>query len=202
MWSQHENFLDLVSSSWNMRVEGTAMYRLCKKLKALKEPLKAMNRHNFSHITARAEAAETKLLQAQQKLHDNPSDTTLQSIVPDLRKKAIKLAEAELSFCSQLAKAKYLKNSDKGTKFFHNMIKSNKAKNQIISLTKADGTVTTSAKQISSLFVDYYTNLLGKNSDCPRMENEMIATGPLVQEEQSLQLISPVLDEEIKNSSF
>ncbi|GFZ06915.1 hypothetical protein Acr_18g0010850 [Actinidia rufa] len=82
------------------------------------------------------------------------------------------------------------------------MIKSNKAKNQIISLTKADGTVTTSAKQISSLFVDYYTNLLGKNSDCPRMENEMIATGPLVQEEQSLQLISPVLDEEIKTALF
>ncbi|XP_057481140.1 uncharacterized protein LOC130768162 [Actinidia eriantha] len=83
MWSQHENFLDLVCSNWNIHVEGTAMYRLCKKLKALKEPLKAMNRQNFSHIAARAEAAETELLQAQQKLHDNLGDTTLQTMVPD-----------------------------------------------------------------------------------------------------------------------
>ena len=52
MWVQHESFLDLVSNSWSMRVEGTTMYRLCKKLKALKDPLKALNRQNFSHISA------------------------------------------------------------------------------------------------------------------------------------------------------
>ncbi|GFS28741.1 hypothetical protein Acr_00g0003640 [Actinidia rufa] len=202
MWTQHENFLELVSGSWNIDVEGTAMYRLCKKLKALKEPLKAMNRQNFSHIAARAEAAETELLQAQQKLHDNPGDIILQSTVPDLRRKAIKLAEAELSFCSQLAKAKYLKNSDKGTKFFHDMIKSNQAKNQIISLIKSDGTATTSANQISSLFVDYYKDLLGNKSDCPRMGMELLAAGPLVQEDQKQQLTRPVLDEEIKSAIF
>ncbi|GFZ01947.1 hypothetical protein Acr_15g0005560 [Actinidia rufa] len=147
MWAQHESFLDLVTNVWSMRVEGTAMFRLCKKLKALKDPLKALNKHNFSHISARAEAAEEELNQAQQNAHDNPGDVSLQIKVPELRVKAIKLAEAEMSFCAQLAKAKYLKHSDRGTEFFHDLIKSNRARNQIISLTKADGETTSSTQQ-------------------------------------------------------
>ena len=135
-------------------------------------------------------------------MHDNPGDINLQSTVPDLRVKAIKLAEVDLSFCSQLAKAKYLKNSDKGTKFFHDLIKSSKAKNQIISLIKADGVATTSHHQVISLFVDYYKNLLGIKAECPRMEREVLAEGSLVHEDQSLLLTRPVLDEEIKTTLF
>ncbi|GFS33342.1 hypothetical protein Acr_00g0027830 [Actinidia rufa] len=173
MWTQHDSFLDLVSNVWSMRVDGTAMFRLCKKLKALKEPLKALNKHDFSHISARAEAAEMNLNQAQQSFHDNPGDINLQIRVSEIRVKAIKLVEAEMSFCAHLAKAKYLKNSDRGTKFFHNLIKSNKAINQIISITKADGEVTSSFQE-----------------------------GPLVQEEHGHSLIQPVIDKEIKDTLF
>ncbi|GFY93106.1 hypothetical protein Acr_08g0015020 [Actinidia rufa] len=141
MWAQHESFLDIVTNVWSMRVEGTAMFRLCKKLKALKDPLKALNKHNFSHISVRVEVAEEALNQAQQNAHDNPGDVSLQIKVSELRVKAIKLDEAERSSCAQLAKAKYLKHSDRGTKFFHDLIKSNRARNQIISLTKADGDI-------------------------------------------------------------
>ncbi|GFZ17714.1 hypothetical protein Acr_26g0009840 [Actinidia rufa] len=50
----------------------------------------------------------------QQQLHNNPNDSELQAAIPILRAKALKLAEAEMSFCSQIAKAKFLKNTDKG----------------------------------------------------------------------------------------
>ncbi|GFY85620.1 hypothetical protein Acr_04g0003580 [Actinidia rufa] len=153
-------------------------------------------------LFARAKAAEIEFLQAQQNLYDNPSDINLQNKVPELRVKANRLAEAELSFCSQLAKAKYLKNRDKGTKFFHDLIKSNKDKNQIISLINEDGVATTSPHQASSLFVDYYKNLLGTKTEYPRMERVLLAKGLLVQEEQSLLLICPIVDEEIKTTLF
>ena len=81
------------------------MFRICKKLKALKSPLKSLNKLHFSHISARAEAAEQELLQAQQNLHDNVADQQLQTEIPELRSRSIKLAEAERSFYSQLAKA-------------------------------------------------------------------------------------------------
>ena len=58
------------------------MYKLYRKLKAVKGPLKALNRKHFSHISARAEAAKEDLIQAQQQLHDNPADSNLQVSVP------------------------------------------------------------------------------------------------------------------------
>ncbi|GFZ19717.1 hypothetical protein Acr_28g0004220 [Actinidia rufa] len=122
----------------------------------------------------RAEKAEEELLQGQQRLHDNPRDESLKNTVADLRKKAIRLAEAELSFCSQIAKAKYLKNYDKGIKFFLDLIKRNKSRNHIVSLIDEGGAV------------------------C----HHLPSAGNLVSEEQALNLIRPVLDEEIKAALF
>ncbi|GFZ18615.1 hypothetical protein Acr_27g0003540 [Actinidia rufa] len=106
VWAQHESFLDLVTNVWSMRVEGTTMFRLCKKLKALKDPLKTLNKHNFSHVSTRVEAAKEELNQAQQNAHDNPGDVSLQIKVPKLRMKIVKLPEPKRCFYAQLAKAK------------------------------------------------------------------------------------------------
>ena len=57
-----------------MQIRVSAMFRFCRKLKALKGPLQSLNKHHFSHISARAMAAEEDLAQAQQQLYDNQSD--------------------------------------------------------------------------------------------------------------------------------
>ncbi|GFY96156.1 hypothetical protein Acr_11g0004620 [Actinidia rufa] len=101
MWTKYEDFLNVVDSSWSMQVEGTAMFKLCRKLKVLKGPLKALNKMHFSHISARAAAAEEDLLQVQQQLHDNPTDSSLQIRVASLKKQSFRLAEANRSFCLQ-----------------------------------------------------------------------------------------------------
>ncbi|GFY90988.1 hypothetical protein Acr_07g0011840 [Actinidia rufa] len=88
-----------------------------------------------------------ELQQAQQRLHSNPNDPEFQAAIPNLRAKALKLAEAEMSFCSQIAKAKFLKNTNKGTKCFHNMIKSKRMRNNIPSISLGDGSRSTSSKQ-------------------------------------------------------
>ncbi|GFY99599.1 hypothetical protein Acr_13g0009990 [Actinidia rufa] len=191
-----------VVDTWSLHVEGTAMFKLCKKLKALKNPLRTSNRRHFPHISARAVVAEEKLLEGQQLLHDNPRDESLKNRVAELRKKASRLAEAEVSFCSQLAKAKYLKNCDKGTKFFHDLIKRNTSRNQIVALIDASGSATTSPQQVSSLFVEYYKNLLGTRKVCSRLDKEIFLVGNLVSEDQASDLIRPVLDEEIKAALF
>ncbi|GFY83129.1 hypothetical protein Acr_02g0013690 [Actinidia rufa] len=177
MWAQHFDFLDIVSRVWGLQVHGTEMYKLCRKLKALKLPLKELNKLHFSHLSARAAAAEEDLLQCQQMLHDNPRDELLQNNIADLRKKATRLAEAELSYCSQLAKSKFIKNSDRGTKIFHDLIKSNKARNQIVSLSDANG-------------------------DCQSLESEFLMEGSWVSDTQGMDLIRPVADEEIKAALY
>ncbi|GFZ21561.1 hypothetical protein Acr_29g0007230 [Actinidia rufa] len=122
--------------------------------------------------------------------------------ISDLKGKACRLAEADMSYCSQLAKVKYLKDCDKGIKFFHDLIKSNKARNQIVSLMDVDGVATTSPHQVSSLFVDYYKILLGTRRDYRRLDKEILAEGNLVKVEQTSDLVQLVLDEEIKGALF
>ncbi|GFZ01062.1 hypothetical protein Acr_14g0006970 [Actinidia rufa] len=202
MWTRHEEFQSIVSHTWGMHVVGSNIFRLCKKLKSLKEPLKSLNKHLFSHISARARAAEEELAHAQQQLHDNTSDTLLQSRVPKLRSKALKLAEAEASYCSQLAKAKYLKNCDRCSKFFHDLIKSRQTKSIISSITLDNGSRSNSSKQISDTFVQFYTSLLGTKEVCSRLDTEIMSRGQRLDSSQADNLICPVTEEEIKKALF
>ncbi|GFZ10604.1 hypothetical protein Acr_22g0000020 [Actinidia rufa] len=202
MWTRHEDFQNIVSNTWGMHVVGSAMFRLCKKLKSLKEPLKSLNKHHFSHISERVKAAEVELAHAQQQLHDNTIDTLLQSRVLELRSRALKLAEAEASYCSQLAKAKYLKNCDRGSKFFHDLIKSRQTKSIISSITLGNGSRSNSSKQISDAFVQFYESLLGTKEDCSGLNSEIVSSGRRLNPSQADNLICPVTEEEIKKALF
>ena len=153
------------------------MFRLSKKLKSLKDPLKSLNRQHYAHISARAQAAAVELVDMQKLLHDNPIDIQLQERVSDLRTRALKLAEAEASYCSQLAKAKYLKNCDRGTKFFHGLIRSRRTKSSITSITLECGERSNLISQVSEAFVLFYKGLLGTKGDCTGLNLDMVARG-------------------------
>ncbi|GFY96655.1 hypothetical protein Acr_11g0009610 [Actinidia rufa] len=177
-----------------------SMFRFCKKLKALKCPFQSLNKQHFSYISTRAMAAEEELVQAQQQLYDNPTDPQLQIVVPELKAKALKLAEVEVSYCSQLAKAKYLRNSVKGTKFFHNLIKSKRAKSSISSITLKNGTRSQSSRQVSETFVQYYTGLLGTKGQCSN--RSIVFKGKILDPGQAANLTRTVSDEEIRAALF
>ena len=49
MWAKHDRFLEIVSRAWGLQLRGTTMYKFCRRLKAAKEPLKDLNRKEFSH---------------------------------------------------------------------------------------------------------------------------------------------------------
>ncbi|KAL0339019.1 UNVERIFIED_CONTAM: hypothetical protein Sangu_1424000 [Sesamum angustifolium] len=53
-------------------------------------------------------------------------------------------------------------DGDRNTKFFHDMVKRNAARNSILAITKADGSIITSAPEIAQEFVNFYTSLLGQ----------------------------------------
>ena len=73
----------------------------------------------------------------------------------EVKASAFELVEVESSYCSQLAKMKYIKESDKGSKFFHDLIKNNRNKGQIVSLTLLDGTRTSSQQEVNEAFIEF-----------------------------------------------
>ncbi|GFZ07108.1 hypothetical protein Acr_19g0000450 [Actinidia rufa] len=85
MWSLHDDFQRIVGEGWSNRIHGSAMFRL----------------------TSRTAAAGARLYDIQQQLHDNPTDSLLQDRMVEVKSSALRLAEAERSYCSQLAKIKF-----------------------------------------------------------------------------------------------
>ncbi|KAL2253455.1 UNVERIFIED_CONTAM: Retrovirus-related Pol polyprotein from type-2 retrotransposable element R2DM [Sesamum indicum] len=202
MWADHPDFLATVEARWNLSVDGTPQFSLCRRLKTLKSTLKAFNKQHYSHISARATEAELALQEAQNRLESNPGDVALGDSLGDLRKKAVFLAEAARHFFYQKAKIHHLKEGDRNTKFFHDMVKRNVSRNSIGAITRADGTVITAAEDIAQEFVDYYTSLLGTEAHTLPVDDGVFEWGPLLTPEHTMELCRAVTPLEVKDAIF
>lgn len=118
-----------------------------------------------------------------------------------LRKKATLLAEVEKTFYQQRAKSVYLKNSNRSTKFFHDLVKRNNKRGAIITLTKQSGEQTSSLEEVANEFVVYYQGLLGASEPCIPLDSSNMG-GRRLSEGQMKELIMPVADEEIRLALF
>ncbi|KAL0315180.1 UNVERIFIED_CONTAM: hypothetical protein Scaly_2881100 [Sesamum calycinum] len=202
MWADHPDFIPTVEGRWGLNVEGTPQFRLCRKLKALKSSLKAFNNLHYSHISARAKEADLALQDAQTHLESNPEDVAVRDSLGDLRKKATFLAEAERHFYFQKAKIHFLKQEDRNTKLFHDMVKRNAARNSILTITKADGSIITSAPDIAQKVVDFYTSLLGTEDQTLLVDDGVFHWGPSLTSELVSNLCRAVTPAEVKTAVF
>ncbi|XP_011083347.1 uncharacterized protein LOC105165891 [Sesamum indicum] len=202
MWADHPDFLATVEARWNLSVDGTSQFSLCKRLKALKGARKAFNTQHYSHISFRVKEAELTLQVAQNQLESNSGDVALRDSLGAPRKKADFLAEAERHFFYQKAKIHHLKEGDRNTKFFHNMVMRNVARNSIGAVIRADETVITTAEDISQEFVDYYTSLLGTEAQILPVDDGVFEWGPILSPEQTADLCRAVTPLEVKEAIF
>lgn len=158
-----------------------------------KGKLHVLNRKHFSHISERAKGAKEELEQAKRQVQLAPSNAVFLGQVTSKRQAAHRLCEAERSFLQQQAKCTYLRNCDKGTKFFHALVKRNR-KNFIAAITNSDDTVSTSLEQVSTGFVDYYSSSVSLEEVNPNV----FSFGPSISEEQSQVLCRDFTDAEIR----
>lgn len=50
MWMSHEEFKDMITDWWKIKIEGTTMYKLAKKLDELKRNIKIWNMKIFKNV--------------------------------------------------------------------------------------------------------------------------------------------------------
>ena len=91
----HPNFLSIVSDGWSHQVSGCCMFKVCKRLKTLKSPLKLLFKQEFSHIANRVEQAEAEYNRLLNSLQHNPFDSSLLMQVNRTRGQVILLRKAE-----------------------------------------------------------------------------------------------------------
>ncbi|KAL0461935.1 UNVERIFIED_CONTAM: hypothetical protein Slati_0081100 [Sesamum latifolium] len=78
MWADHQNFIATVEEGWSLN-GGYARIRLCRKLKALKNSLKAFNSLHYNHISVTAKEADLALQDAQLQLESNTEDAAVRT---------------------------------------------------------------------------------------------------------------------------
>ncbi|XP_028206366.1 uncharacterized protein LOC114389839 [Glycine soja] len=148
----HPNFLRIVADVWKQNIHGCSMFKVCKKLKALKAPLKNLFKQEFSNISNRVELAEAEYNSVLNSLKQNPQDPSLLALANRTRGQTIMLRKAESMKFAQLIKNKYLLQADKCSKFFHALIKRNRHSRFIAAIRLEDGHNTSSQDEIALAF--------------------------------------------------
>ncbi|KAL9238972.1 hypothetical protein vseg_013335 [Gypsophila vaccaria] len=202
MWSMATEFPTTVAQTWNMEVEGTLMYKLVRKLKVLKGPLKRLNGHRFSNVELEASQAKNQLIKIQELIQKNPTDLKLFEEEKEAAQWYDLMAKARDSFLRQKAKAQWCADGDSNTAYFHYCIKARRSYNKVLAIQDEIGMLQTDHKMITKLFEDYYVSLLGSNSDVQKVHAPTVALGPLITTAHLNLLDAEVTDGEIKVAMF
>ncbi|XP_020242548.1 uncharacterized protein LOC109820765 [Asparagus officinalis] len=202
MWSKHPDFPDVVRSVWSQNVRGYNMYKFYSKLRNLKHVLKDLNKKNFMDINQQVLRAKSDLCSIQEKPSSDLFNPDLISKEKDCIKKYAKLLECENSFYRQKANIKWGLHADKGSQFFHSIMKSKRHQNRVLSLYTKNGTRITELPEITSEFVQYYKNLLGNAKATIAVDPRVISNGRILTSIHRRELSSPVSRDEIKQALF
>ena len=160
----HPEFFPRVAIAWQqIKVYGTAMYSLSKKLKLLKTEIKEINREHFSDLENRVREAHSNLISCQNQVLANPT-VLLAAQEKEAQSKWLTLALAEEHFLQQRSRIRWLESGDQNSAFFHRMVVSRRAINQIHYLLDGAGNRLSDTGEIKLHCVSYFEELFGAST--------------------------------------
>ncbi|KAJ9564993.1 hypothetical protein OSB04_000959 [Centaurea solstitialis] len=198
--TQHPCFSSVVEESWQTPVFGSFMYQLMYKLKALKKPLRQL-RARYGDISKRVASLKTELDAIQVSVDLDPGNKELQEDLAHLYLAYHQAKADEEMYYRQRAKVHWLKEGDMNTKYFHKCVKEKRSRSFIHSVIDTQGNFVI-GDGVGSTFLNHFQSILGTrdlgvdaNIPPDRFTTSLSLT-------QSLDIIRPISDEEIKNAIF
>ncbi|XP_074289080.1 uncharacterized protein LOC141614221 [Silene latifolia] len=161
MWSKLEDFKKCVQRVWDKDWYGSNMFRLTKKLKSLKMPLKNLNKTDFADVENNATRARMILEHIQEKLWRDPLNAGLVQQEIEAASAFRFLDQASHEYLIQKSKAVWMEKEDHNTKYFHSLIKNRQVQNKIMKIEDVKGNLCEDATHIENAFLDFYMELLG-----------------------------------------
>ncbi|XP_074305389.1 uncharacterized protein LOC141640517 [Silene latifolia] len=188
MWSMDPLFTNIIIQEWRKPIAGVRMFQVVSKLKALRKPLKSLNKNKFTDIEKSTEIAKLLLDDLQSQMHSNPHDQNL--------------SKASASYLHQKAKVDWNLGGDENSRYFHSKIKARQIHNKVFQIVDASGSIHQDPQAIEKAFLDYYSHLLGSSSNTVKVHKPTVRTGNCITEHHVNILLRPVTNEEIKLCLF
>ncbi|KAJ9536699.1 hypothetical protein OSB04_un000084 [Centaurea solstitialis] len=196
----HDRFIPIVADVWRQHVDGTFMFRVTQKLKALKKPLRNL-RNTYGDLRLRVNKLKVELDIVQLAADLDPFSMALREDVEALRMAYQQAKLDEEDAVRQRAKVKWLREGDSNTKFFHMVVKEKRHAQQIHAIRKLDGTFVYD-DEVPIAFVENLKMLLGTRDDnlVPEMPSHLFVNTLSLGD--SLHMIRPIADSDIRNAMF
>ncbi|GKA33214.1 RNA-directed DNA polymerase, eukaryota, reverse transcriptase zinc-binding domain protein, partial [Tanacetum coccineum] len=128
--AEKTGFKEIVNDNWYINVEGYAMFKLVKMLKAMKKHLRSFNKQN-GNVFEKVKFHQTEQARVQESLDKGPFNSFLREeemvYVHAYREAAID----EERLLKQNTKIEWLKEGDSNSSYFHNVIKGRVSRSRI-----------------------------------------------------------------------
>ncbi|GJR83550.1 hypothetical protein Tco_0154335 [Tanacetum coccineum] len=195
----NDRFKDVVKEGWLLQVSGFCMFRVVKKLKILKKPLRKLL-FAQGNLNENVKSLRLKLDRVQKDLDVDPTNVILreeEAAYVQAFNNALLMQER---FLMQKAKIEWLKVGDSNSAYFHKSVKSRISRSRINVITNVDGTIFTD-DQVASAFVSHYEEFLGSQGPTtPFCSNNLFLRRLDV--DIAADMVRPVIDLEIKEAMF
>ncbi|GJT04720.1 RNA-directed DNA polymerase, eukaryota, reverse transcriptase zinc-binding domain protein [Tanacetum coccineum] len=194
------DFLKEVEENWNIDVEGFNMYKLVKKLKAMKPVMNRLNWKN-GNLTEKVKSLKKSLDEIQMKLDKDPHNMLLRNQSVEILNDYSIALEDEEKLMFQKAKVEWLNDGDKNTAFFHKAIKGRMNRNRVNEIWGTDD-IRYTGDQVPIQFVNHFKSFLGPQNakECLDLDSSIFYNH--VSQQYAEDMITEVSNEEIKDAMF
>ncbi|GJZ78963.1 putative RNA-directed DNA polymerase [Tanacetum coccineum] len=133
-----KEFLGVVKDNWEIGVKGFDMFKLAKKLKAMKKHIRSLNRRN-GNVFEKVKVLKAELSKIQEELDRDPSNADLREEEMIYYHAYKEAALDEEKLLQQKTKIQWLREGDFNSAFFHNSVKGRTSRNRIEMIYDAQG---------------------------------------------------------------
>ena len=156
-WIKHLAFFTTVKDSWLEPMFGSFMVILHRKLKRLKQSLKAFNKVHFFDISMKVKAKRVEFAGTQEVILSNPRAHLVQ-LEKNLSIELYELMLAEESFYKQKSRIQWLREGYSNTSFFHKSVVARQSRNTISTLLNANGNRISFFSKLVEEVVSFFRN--------------------------------------------
>ncbi|GKD41015.1 hypothetical protein Tco_1261222, partial [Tanacetum coccineum] len=176
------------------------MFKVVKKLKALKSHLNKLNWRN-GNLFEKVRVCRENLKEAQVQMEKFPHDLHKKAIEAKCLAKYIEAFDDEENILFQMAKVDWLSKGDGNNSFFHKIIKSRRNQHTILSVCNEEGQ-SFEGKDVAASFVSHFQKFLSTNTNVTLIYDGSTLFTKRLTEEEALRMIKDVSSNEIKEAMF